>query len=58
MSLRLKTVVYAACSPWVMLDPTFPECLSLEQHGAEGCFHFLESEQTLVKQAIDIDRCC
>lgn len=40
---RLKTV----SSPWLMLN-TFPECLSREQHGAEGSFNFLESEQKIV----------
>lgn len=51
---RFKTVVYAACSPWVMPDPTFPECLRLERHGAEGSFfNFLESEQKLSNQAVD-----
>lgn len=48
---RLKTVVCVACSPWVMLDPAFPECLTLEQHGADGSLNFLESQQKLVNQA-------
>lgn len=48
---RSKTVVCVACSPWLMLDATFPECLSPEQHGAGGSFHFLESEEKLVNRA-------
>lgn len=41
----LKPVLCVASSPRLMLNSTFPECLSREQHGAEGFFNFLESEQ-------------
>lgn len=41
----LKPVLCVASSPPLMLNATFPECLSREQHGAGGSFNFLESEQ-------------